>query len=162
MAHLDEGQPLHLSSIWALDKLNTKVIKPLACLIHIVHMETNVSIPANRSPLLLDCCTHRLQVMLSAQEQGLQLQPRAGHLQVKVGSMRHFHAVERHCTKSHKVQRENAGTHAAGDLPLRLFVAIVCLEVGVVLRAPVVRQLKAGFPGEHPFDLGRHTQCLIA
>ena len=49
MAHFDEGKPLHLPGIRALDKLDTKVVKPFARLIHIVHMETNVSIPVSRS-----------------------------------------------------------------------------------------------------------------
>ena len=74
MAHLDKGKPLHLPSIWSLDKLNTKIVKPLARLVHIVYVESNVAIPASRSPLLIDCCTHRLQGNLAAQEQETQLQ----------------------------------------------------------------------------------------
>ena len=80
MAHLDEGQPLHLAGIWSLDKLDTKLVKPLARLIHILHVETNVSIPVSRRLLLIGGCTHRLQVVLTAQEQEMQLQTRAGHL----------------------------------------------------------------------------------
>ena len=111
MPHLDERKPLHLSSIWSLDKLYTKVVKPFACLIHIVHMESNVSIPVSRSPPLTDCCTHRLQVMLAAQEQETQLQTRADHLKGKQDSMQDTEAIEQHHEKSpdslSRVQREN-------------------------------------------------------